>query len=781
LPEETHNDKAKQDMASQPAAQAPSERDSRFRPEAERNRTATREFGDVLKNVNLTPSLSNPLRTLKNYIIDLKDGLGKKKIPIRTQTHGGDCGPACLSMVLAYHGIEPDPDRLREEVIVGRNGVSARSLLDAGRRHGLIGRGVKCTIGGLKGLPPGSILFWNFQHFVVLERVAKRGMHIVDPAFGRRRVSFEIANKAFTGIALEFLPQVSISNSSRSMMRSGKPSDNPWRHLRYFFPREKAWVPLLISSLLLISASFAVPIATEYFADHVTRAHSLHGFARWVPVVAILSGLFLALQIVRSFSVGILQAIGDKQATLKIFEHLLSLPYDYFQNRSTGDLVTRVRTSTQVRQVLTTSALSALFDGSLILVYMTLLVLLDWILALVVIGLAIADVVVLAVGWRRQDWMATDALEVQAKSQGELVELIDAMPALKAAGMEGAVGERWTHTLIDEINARTSSTRNVAMLAGIGTSIQFSAPLIVLVVGALRVTSGSDSLGKVLAFSSLSIGLFFPLAGLVQSGLLAASLGASLRRMGEIIRTAPENAAGSLIGMNRVSGSVELRNVDFAYPGSTLNVLNDLALEFQKGEFVAVMGGSGSGKSTLAMMIAGLYLPTSGQVLIDGIATHEMDRSSLRRSISYISQSNNLFAGTIIENIMWGNPEATIKDVVKAAELAEIHSDISRMRMGYSTLLGPAGAGLSGGQKQRVILARALLRKSKLLILDEATSALDSTVESRIFDNLLGCNLTLITVAHRLPIRHKPDRIVVLEKGSIASISTNGAPPQFID
>ncbi|TCO61905.1 peptidase domain-containing ABC transporter [Actinocrispum wychmicini] len=745
-------------------------RDQRFRQQALDSHSISRALGPAVESPSTIPF--GHVRLRGQFVANLRRSrLQRRRVPVRVQMQASDCGPTCLAMLLAYHGTDVDLPTLRKETNAGRDGVSARVLLDTARRYGLTGRGVRTTVGGLRGLPAGSILFWNFGHFVVLERATREFVDVVDPAHGRRRIAISQVAESFTGVALEFQPP--LPGAGRPVRR--EKADNPWRLLRLFFPTTRAWLPLTATSLVLLAANLVVPLATAYFADSVLQGRSTVSSSFFLLAILGLLAAFFLLQTTRSLAILMLQTVTDKRVTLGVLHHLLALPYEFFLGHSPGDLAMRVRTSTQLRQVLTSATMSSMFDGILILVYMALLLIADTVLALVVISLAVLQVAVMVLAWRRQGSLAADALEAQSRAQSELVELLDGLGTLKATGLDAAAAERWSHSLVEEINSRVRSKRNLSLWTGGSLSVQFGAPLVVLLVGWLRIANGALSLAEVLGFSALAMGLFVPLANLVQSGLQLSELGATLSRMGDILNTRPENDRANLVEVREVRGGMDLRDVGFSYPGGSSPVLSDVNLRVRPGEFVAVLGPSGCGKSTLAMLVAGLYLPSSGQVLVDGVATDEVDRSSLRASISFVNQDTRLFAGSIRDNIAWGTDGLTDEEVKVASKLAGIHYTIINMPMGYDTLLGPGGTGLSGGQRQRVALTRALVRKPKLLVLDEATSALDPQMEERIFTGLLGLGCTLVVIAHRLTKLEAADQILVLSNGRIVQQGTHSA------
>jgi ABC-type bacteriocin/lantibiotic exporter with double-glycine peptidase domain len=674
-------------------------------------------------------------------------------------------------MALGHHGIRVSLEQLRQDTGCGRDGVSARSLLSAARGYGLPGRGVRSSLEGLRRLASGSILFWKFNHFVVLERATRQHVYIVDPAFGRRRLRLEDAGRLFTGVALEF--EAPLRSASRSAS-AGAPR-SPWRHLAYFFPRSKKWLPLTAASLALLVFGLLAPLSTAYVVDHHGPGGELTPvLAATAVTLSVLS--FFLMQLVRGIVILALQTATDKRVTLGVFNRLLALPYSFFARRTPGDLALRVRTSTAIRTVLTTSVLSAAFDGVLVGCYLTVFFLLNLQIAACVALLAAAEIGLLLLAWRPQVYLAVDDLECQAHSNSGLTELLDGIGTVKAGGLDEVVGGRWSHSLMEEINAGLRRGRHMTLFSSLVASVQFMAPLLVLVVSAFKVSAGDLGLGEMTALTSLSMGVFAPLTSLVLAGFQVAALKASLARLGDILEAEPEDSDRTAKSSFSAEGDLVARGLRFQYPGTATPLLADIDLTIPAGSFIALMGPSGCGKSTLAMILSGLHRTSAGQVLIGGIALDDIDRASLRRSISFVHQDARVFAGSIRDNITMGAAagDDSTCDYVQAATVAQLHDDIAAMPMGYETLLGPGGSGLSGGQRQRIALARALVRQPQILILDEATSALDQMTEKKLISSIrnLGCTLLLIT--HRLAAAADADEIWVIRDGKIVRRASHG-------
>jgi ATP-binding cassette subfamily B protein len=737
---------------------------ARFRQPATEHRGVARALGEAVDlRWRLLPVWSKlPSGGLRSVLRDHSFSFAGRRLPVIRQVQDSDCGPAALTMVLNYFGIPAALDDVRNETDSGRDGVSARILLDTARQHGLVARGLRVSIGGLKLLPRASILFWNFTHFIVLEKVSGSYLYAIDPAHGRRRIPMSDVDKSFTGIAIEFeananwgVPRVSAHTVFRP--------EGMRRWLPQFFPRCSAWLPVIGASLVLVGFSLAAPLVSDYVVDRAGKGID--------PSLALISAATLLIsyfwiQAVRGVAILSLQTIGERRVTENVLSHLLSLPFSYFTRRNPGDLAMRVRTATGVRQVLTGSALSSIFDGLLVIVYGILGLLLNARLALIILILALAQVGLLVGSWRRQEYLVSDALEAQSKAQGELVEILEEIATVKASGIEVLIGEKWSHALADELQAQFRSRRFLAWYSAASTGLQFSAPICVLLYGSILLSEGRVSLGEVVGFTSLAAGVFVPLASLTQAGLQVAGLSATFARLADVVQAPPEDGI-ERERVTKLDGTINMRDICFTYDGSQSLSLRDVTLDIAEGQFVAFLGRSGSGKSTLAMIVAGLNPPSKGQVLIGGHELSEVNRQSLRQSLAFVNQNTRLFAGTIRENITIRDPDSSMEYVEKAAKLAELHDEIISMPMGYETMVGVGGAGLSGGQAQRVALARALLRESKIVVLDEATSALDRVTEQKVFENIRALGCTLVVVAHRLSVIEEADQIIVMQDGRI--------------
>lgn len=742
----------------------------RFRSEALEHRHRPDGLGPVLGHEPPPPGpggIRERVRALRERV-RLHAG---RRVPVCFQTQVSDCGPACLVMTLGHHGIEVQLEEVRAQADSGRNGASARTLLEVARGFGLQGRGVRTDLDGLAHLPAGSILFWNFNHFVVLEAATEHYVDVIDPAYGRRRLGRATVAESFTGVALQFEQPLASASGTRQAEDRTRPR-SPWRQMLHFVPRGKELRRLMAVSAVLMSLEFVLPVALSHLIERVLPDRLTDQL--WLTTVGLgaLCLLFLVLQLARSYLVTRRQADIDTKLTWGVLEHLASLPYDYFTVHNSGDLAMRVRTSSSLNQVLSLTAVTAVFDSVLIVVYLTAIFFANAVLAVVVVLLIAIQIAVLALAWRRQTTLSHEVLERQTKAQNELVEMLESITTLKAAGMEARAAERWSHSLVSEVNKRLTARRSLAVSTSLSRTVQFGAPVAVVLVGAWRVLHGQDSLGSTLGFMALTIALFAPLEAMFDAAAQLATVRPSLARLDDILRAEPE-PRGLLAGVGVAEpGRITAREVAFRYRGARTASLSGVDLDITPGSFVVVVGRSGSGKSTLGMLLAGLHLPTSGTITVDGSDLAALDRPTYRRQIGYINQNAHLFGGSIRENINFGADDVTHADLVEAVRLSRIHEEIEALPMGYDTLVGPGGHGLSGGQRQRIVLARALAKKPRLLVLDEATSALDPALEEEILKGLLERGITVVAIAHRLTVLEQADQVVVVRDGQVVDAGT---------
>ncbi|MEM9554024.1 MAG: peptidase domain-containing ABC transporter [Acidobacteriota bacterium] len=706
----------------------------------------------------------------------LRGQRSRRRVPYVAQTMTTDCGAACLAMVLGYHGKDVSLRTVRDVIGIGRDGSDAVAILEAARAFGLRGRGVKVeSLDDLALLPRGAILHWLFDHFVVLESVSRDGASIVDPSDGRRTVAPNELDAAVTGVALVFEPGEGFDR------RDGAPQGAAAQHSelvdsaprglrRYVATIAEAWGQLarvLIVSVLVQVMALATPLLTGVLVDRVVPrgdADLLTLLAGGLAAMVVFG--FLA-SMVRSYLLLQLRTQLDARITLDFLDHLISLPYAFFQQRSTGDLMMRLNSNSQIREVLTSSALSGILDGVLVSLYLLLLMLTHVGMGTLVLVLGLLRIGLYLLTRRRHRELMSEALQAQAVSRGYQVEMLAGVETLKSMGAEQRAVERWSNLFVDELNVSVAQGRLSAvfdsLLSALGTASTFA----ILVFGAFQVLQGELSLGTMLALSALAGGFLGPLSTLVSMALQLQLLGSYIDRIDDVLETPREQEPGTFVRAGRLSGRIRVDGVSFRYGPRAPLVVRDADIEIAPGEFVALVGPSGAGKSTLAHLLLGLYRPAVGRVLYDDVDLLTLDLQSVRQQLGIVPQQPYLFGLSIRDNIALADPSLPLARIVEAARLAHVHDDIARLPMGYDTMVADGGASLSGGQRQRLALARALVHRPAIVLLDEATSNLDAVTERAIQDRLAALRSTRIVIAHRLSTIRAADQILVMDRGRI--------------
>ena len=691
--------------------------------------------------------------------------MAKRRIPVIRQLNAVECGATSLAMLLSYFGRKTRLEECRAACDPGRDGVTAQTIVMAARRFGLRTKALSLEAKDFSQIGVPCIVHWNLNHFVVLERWKSDRVDIVDPGWGRRQLTAAEFEAAFSGVALLFEPGPDFETRS-------KPGPNLLLNCVKGILRTPG-TPSILSqilgaSLVLQAFGFALPLFTKMLVDRVLPFRTL-GVLNMLGVgafvIALVSasiGYFRAALLIR------LEARLDSHLMLGFFEHLLSLPYRFFQQRSSGDLLMRLGSNVAIREALASYTTSAVLDGTLVVVFLAALAHISRQFGLAVLIIALIEVAILAATNPRLHALMENDLASQSGSQACLIESLTGISTLKASGSERSTLARWSGLLAKQLGAAAKRSHFTARIDAALTAIRMFSPLILLWLGGIQVVEGAMSLGTMLAVNALAAAFLQPVGSLVLSAQRLQLAGAHLERIADVMQAEPEQDRRTVRLAPRLSGKIEMRNVSYRYDAHSPKVLDNISLTIYPGQKVAVVGRTGSGKSTLAKLLLGLYLPTEGEILYDGVPLHAMNLQTLRSQWGTVLQDSFLFNSSLRDNISFHNPEMSLKDLVTATKIAEIHSDIMQMPMGYETCADEGGRGLSGGQRQRLAIARAVANKPPLLLLDEATSHLDVVTEALVDHNLDALSCTRVVIAHRVSTIQNADHVLVLDGGAVA-------------
>ena len=693
-----------------------------------------------------------------------------RRVPVVLQLNAVECGAACLAMILGYFGRKTRLEECRSKCDPGRDGVSAKTIVAAARAFALRTRAFSLPPGDCGGLELPCIVFWKNNHFVVLEKWGAERVTLVDPSWGRREISRSDFESGFSGIALQFAPTGDFDK------RTDPAPDFTIECLRRIWQTpgtSKMLAQILFATLLLQALGFALPLFTKWVVDDVMRLRatgSMNLLGAGALVVAFTTG---CISYLRAAVLIRLERHIDSSLMLGFFEHLLSLPYRFFQQRSSGDLLMRLASNSNIREALASHTTAALLDGALVIVFLVALIHVSPAIALAALVVAALEMILLLATARRLHCLVQSDVASQAASQSCLIESLGGIETLKASGAEHSTLARWSALLARQLDASQQRGTYTAKVEAAMTMLRTFSPLFLLWLGGGMVANGSMTLGAMLATNALAAAFLQPVASLVLSGQRLQLAGTHIERIADVMRAQPEQSAQLPISDRQISGRISIRDVSFRYDTHSPNVLEHISFDIHPGQKVALVGKSGSGKSTLARLLLGLYMPVDGEILYDGVPTPEINLRWLRGCWGTVLQNAVLFGASIRDNIAFHASSLPIEDLKRAARLAEIDSDIAQMPMRYETRIDEAGGSLSGGQKQRLAIARALAIKPRLLMLDEATSHMDAITEAAVNRNLDTLSCTRVVIAHRLSTIRNADLIVVLDDGRVVEKGTH--------
>lgn len=682
-------------------------------------------------------------------------------VPLMLQQERSECGLACVAMIAAYFGRQENLQAVRSMAGGASRGSTLKDLVDVAQQLKLISRPLRLSLDDLPRLTLPAVLHWKMDHYVVLNKLTRKGANILDPATGKRHIGKSELGRCFTGVALELHPAADF--------RKGNATSLSLLRIARSFRKLPRFLLLMLALLMVIQLLSLVPaVATQLLIDNIVQGQD----REWLfGLLAGMGSVMLAATALEAMRQWVALYAGSRLAadsSSSVLFHLFRLPPDFIQNRQVGGLMSRVESLVPVRRAITEQGISAIVNATVLLT--TLAVMCAYSISLAAITLlsaCLAAGLLLAIVPPIRRHSAEQIIHA-ASQNTSLLETLRASTAVFNLGLSNVRLAHWQTHFHASLNAQVKQGRlKILQDSGAGV-IQAFDQVLFLGVGISGVLDQSISLGVLFAFFTLR-GRFttsaMTLMATVQSFMM---LRVHIQRLSDIVLAEPTAAPVAGAMQQRLRGAVAAKDIRFRYSPDTW-ILDGFDFDVDAGASVVIAGPSGGGKTTLLKLLSGQLVPDSGQLQYDGYDYDLWHPDKLRGQFGVVSQDDALFQGTVVENICCFDPQPDLARVRQVATMSELWRDIQAMPMRLHTLVGDMGCSLSGGQRQRLCLARALYRKPRVLFLDEATSHLDAGTEERILDRLSDLEITTISVAHRPDIIRRAQRVIIVGNTKIAN------------
>jgi len=702
-----------------------------------------------------------------------QSGPRRVRTPTVLQMEAVECGAAALASVLAYYGRIVPLEEMRNACGVSRDGTKAGNILKAARKYGLKAKGFSKQPDELVDFRVPMVVFWNFNHFVVVEGFGKDRVYLNDPAMGPRVVSWDEFADSFTGVVLVFEPGPKFEKGGR---RRGL-----WGILHNRLKGSEVGLGyVILASLGLAIIGLIIPIFSKFFVDYILMKQ----FNAWIyPLLigmAVTAGLRIGLTWLQQFYLLKLSTKLTVTSSYAFLRHLLHLPMDFFTQRYGGEVGARVEINDQLSDLLSGQLAANALNLLMAFLYVVLMLCFD--VTLTIVGLVIAALNFAALQWvsRKRKDINVRLLSERGKMMGTSMAGLQSIESLKATGGESDFFSRWSGSMAKVMVSDQRMDLYSKGLGAVPSLLSVLGTVAILGVGAIRIMNEEMTVGTLIAFQALMMGFMEPVNSLVNLGSTLQETEGQLNRLDDVLRYKVDESitkSGQIPASSsipaKLTGQLELKDITFGYSPMDRPLITGFNLKVEPGSRVALVGFSASGKSTLSRIITGLYRPWSGEILLDGIRRDDLPRDTVTNSVAMVDQEFFLYEGTIRDVLTMWDITISEENIVLAAKDACIHEDIASRANGYDSYLEEGGRNFSRGQRQRLEIARALVGNPSVLVLDEATSALDPVTEKTIDENLRRRGCTCIIVAHRLSTIRDCDEIIVLDYGEVIERGTH--------
>ena len=680
-----------------------------------------------------------------------------------------DCGCACLATICRQYGNSIPIYKIREITKTDKMGTSAMGIMNAGEELGFSCKAFKATNPEqiYEDIPLPAIahviMDKKYEHYVVIHKITKKYILVADPGKGIIKYSPQDFFEIWTGVIITFTKKAEF----KSMKRENGLTKKFWELIR---PQRGLLVNIFLSSILItifgIVGSFYFKFLLNTVIPNDLKS-TLNMFSIGLIVLTVFSVLTSAFR--RQLLIHFSQKL-DIPLMLGYYDHIVNLPMEFFQTRTVGEVISRLDDAYKIRSAISGATLTVMIDGFMMIIGgITLYAESPFLFLITLTPLVLYFIIVFAFKKLITE-NNRDTMQSQAELTSYLVQCLNGVETIKSFNGEKQISlnieKKFVKFMKDVFGLGTVNNIQGALKGGVKAIFG----VVILWIGVVQVLDGNITIGTLLTFNALLVYFLNPIENIVnfQSTLQSAIVAA--QRLEEIIFAAVEKSDlnNKKLAPESLKGDLEFKNICFRY-GNRKRILDDISMTAKANQKIALVGESGSGKTTLSKLLMNFYEIEKGEILINGLNIKDINLDALRDRIAYISQETFLFNKTILENLTFGNDNATYEDVIEACKKAQIHEYINTLPLRYGTLVEENGANFSGGQKQRLSIARAILKSPDILVMDEATSNLDSITEKAISDTMdeFMKDKTALIIAHRLSTIKNCDVIYVLEKGKV--------------
>jgi ATP-binding cassette subfamily B protein len=698
--------------------------------------------------------------------------LNMKSIKIK-QHDVKDCGAACLASIGNYYRIHLPIAKIRQLSSTDLRGTNVLGIIQAAEKMGFYAKGVKAGLDALSKVPKPSIAHVvmknKLHHFVVIYKVGKKYVEVMDPAFGRmEKYSFEAFQEIWQGVLILMAPGENFKMYNETV----SPYSRFWDLIQ---PHKWVFLQSIIGAMVYTILGLAMSIYIQKITDYVlvdgnrNLLNTLSVIMLFVIIFQALIGYMKSIIIMKSGQ------LIDAQLILGYYKHLLYLPQRFFDTMRIGEITSRINDAIKIRNFINETAIELVVNVFVVCFAFALMFTFYWKMALVMMTLIPFYLIIFLVMNRLNKKVERKIMEEAAELETQLVESVNQIRTVKEFGIEEFVNLNTENRFVKLLFTGLKSGYNTLFA---GTSATFLASLFTVILmwmGSGFVLDRQITPGELFSFYAIMGYFTGPIASLIGSNKSIQNALIAADRLFEIMDLEREKTENKVMLEEGLAGDIRFEQVRFSY-GSRVQVFSNLTMKIGKGKMTAIVGESGSGKTSIFSILQGLYPLQGGKVQFGTLDLQHIHPHSLRKLMAAVPQQIELFAGNVIENIALGDPMPDIKRVLELCKELGISEFIEKIPTSYDTPLGENGAMLSGGQKQRIAIARALYRNPEILLLDEATSALDSNADQlihNVLEKYRSKSKTIIVIAHRLSTIFKADQILLMKNGDIVEQGTH--------